>query len=51
MIFLYLKAHCVANDCHKTGKVASNMTHNESHCCTIDHDEVKNNFHMKDGLV
>jgi len=32
-------------------KVFANMNHNASHSCIIDHDETKNNFQMKDGLV
>jgi len=30
--------------------VVANMTRKASHSCNVDHDEMKNNFQMKDSL-
>ena len=38
------KVHSITKDAHKTVKIATNMIHNASHSCTLDHDEMKNSF-------
>jgi len=43
--------HCAVKNAHKIVKVHAHMTYNASYSCTVDHDEMKNSFYMKDGLV